>query len=281
MSHRANPRRRIGWRSLVSIGVLLFLLLLAAFFIWQANCQPGPSVMGQLRQITGNSVTIGKEEADFYQGLAGQDMDKTAYASRVYAQFLAGERLGVCGPYSFESLKAELAQENEQRRLKKEQGEKLEGPAQFDLAHYLPYRLEQIRDASVALLVENPSGALLANSKAYWEANQDKFAVVREITVELRQNGSTERKVFKKSELAEMGSQNPQLQKLLYSGKEGQSFEYEYNGDKITGEILSVKKETATFEEATQAVLTSYMANVEYPQLIDLIAANNPVTVTQ
>lgn len=292
LSHRAKRIRRIGWRSLVSTGVLLFLILLTVFFIWQANCQQGPSAIGQLRQITGISVSMGKEESDFYRTLAQKELTQQGaaapsagnaelYASKVYACFLAGERLGVCSPYSFEGLKADMAKDNQERLAQKEQGKKLEGPEQYDLPQYLRYRLDEVRDAIVDKLAENPSHTLQQNSRAYWESNRDQFAVVREITVDMKQNKSEKKIMFKKGDINKLKEGNPQLYEILSNAKEGQTFEYEYDGDTISGEILSVKKETADYEEVTQQVLIAYLAKVEYPQLIDLIAINNPVQLTK
>ena len=293
MSVQSPAKKRGRRRSLfLSVVVLLLLVALAVFLIWQANCQQGPSVMGQLRQITGNTVTVGKEESDFYRLMAQKAMEQQGsqatnsgdggtYASKVYAQFLVGERLGICGPYSFESLQAEMAQENQNRKSQKDQGEKLEGPVQFDLTEYLPYRLDQVEDASVEKLIENPSSVLLANSKAYWEANQDQFAVVREVQVEMTSDGSTIQRTYKKADLNQLKDSNPQLYELLSGTREGQTFEYEYDGETIEGKVLSVRKETATYEEVTQQVLFSYMKAVEYPQLISLLTQNNPVQLTE
>lgn len=293
MSCQPPAKKRGMWRSFFfPVAVLLLLVVLSAFLIWQANCQQGPSVMGQLRQITGNSVTVGKEESDFYRLMAQRAMeqqgsqatdsgDAAVYASKIYARFLVGERLGICGPYSYESLQAEMARENQDRKNRKEQGEKIEGPIQFELTDYLIYRLEQLEEASAEKLIENPSSVLLANSKAYWEANQDQFAVVREVQVDMISQGRTSQKIFKKSDLNQLKETNPQLYELLSEAREGQVFEYEYDGETIEGKVLSVRKETAVYEEVTQQVLFSYMKAVEYPQLISLVAQNNPVQLTE
>mgnify|MGYP003369896325 CR=1 FL=1 len=293
MSGQPPGKKRGMWRSFFfPVAVLLLLVALAAFLIWQANCQQGPSVMGQLRQITGNSVTVGKEESDFYRLMAQRAMeqqgsqatdsgDAAAYASKVYARFLVGERLGICGPYSYESLQMEMEQENQDRKSRKEQGEKLEGPLQFELTDYLPYRLEQLEEASVEKLIENPSSVLLANSRSYWEINREQFAVIREVQVDMTSDGKTTQRTFKKSDLKEMKESNPQLYELLSEAREGQAFAYEYDGETIEGKVLSVKKETAAYEEVTQQVLFSYMKSVEYPQLISLVAQNNPVQLTE
>lgn len=292
MSRRAKRIRRIGWRSLISIGVLLSLVLLTVFFICLANCQQGPSVMGQLRQITGVSVTMGKEESEFYRSLAQKELTEQGaaapssgntvlYASKVYACFLAGERLGISAPYSFEGLKADMDKENQERRVQKEKGEKLEGPEQYELPQYLSLRLEQVNQAIVEKLAENPSRTIRQNSQAYWEANRDQFAVVREIAVHQKRDKTESKTVFKKEDLNKLRDSNPRLYDLLSNAKQGQTFEYEYDGDIESIEILSVKTETADYEEVTQQALIAYLSKVEYPQLIDLIAQNNPVQLTE
>ena len=105
--------------------------------------------------------------------------------------------------------------------------------------------------------------------------------MIREVQVDMTSDGKTTQRTFKKSDLKEMKESNPQLYELLSEAREGQAFAYEYDGETIEGKVLSVKKETAAYEEVTQQVLFSYMKSVEYPQLISLVAQNNPVQLTE
>lgn len=291
MSPHLNKKARFRWRSLASVGMLVLLVLLAVALIWQANCQTGPSVIAQLRLVSGNTPTIGREESDFYRQLSkkkinGQgsalplEEEARDYASRVYAQFLIGERLDLCGPFSYALLKQDMEKENQERTQKKQAGEGLDGPDQYDLEGYLEDRLASLKAQIISRLADNPNETLIQNSRAYWERNQDKFSMVCEVSYKMTGSGSPS-KNLKREDLARLREEDAQLWEILTNGKEGQSFEYQSGEELLPGKILVVRRETATFDAVQGTVIAAYLEEIEYPQLVTLVAENNPVQLTE
>lgn len=278
-------RKKYGIVLIIIIGVLI---LAAVLILLNQHQKEAPSKWDLVGESIGIVNALGKEEMEFYQPLAQKELQKSGgqtvdsvylidYASRVYAQFLIGNKLGLCSPYSLSSLKAEMEQENNLRKARKENGEAIYGPEQYDLDSYFQYRLAEVKEQTIQELSRNPDSKLVEESRAYWNAHQEDFALIEEICYELTANGKTEQKVLTREEMSTLSKTDPQLLDLLYEGEDGQEFEYQFGDELRTGKILSIKKHTVDYEEDRQTVVESYVANVAYPELVKKMADSNPV----
>lgn len=285
----ANKGKRFFLPVVIVLGFLVLLAILLVYFI---NGSKAPSIMETIGDVKGIVTTLGREEADFYLPLAKQEKEESGaaqlteeeleqFAARVYAQFLIGEKLELCGPYSLDLIKTEMEKENSLRKSQKEQGKVVYGPLEYDLNSYFHYRLAQIKEQSVKALTEQRDPDLEKQSYDYWEKHQDQFTVIQEITYELTEDGSTEQKTLKQEDMSTLSKTDPQLLDILYQGEEGDEFSYPYGDGQRSGKILTIQRQTAGFQENKQEVIETYLAKIAYPELVTTIAESNPVECRQ
>ncbi len=215
-------------------------------------------------------TTVSDEEYQFYKACVQKDdksedglREKTeAFAKELYAQYALGEKYNLCKPYSFESLKLDMASENKQRQAKVNAGEIIYGPLEYRLDEYLEYTRTNLKADIVNYLVKNHDQSVEEAAKDYWEEHKDAFKVLE--SVEYRVNGETKKLV--RDAFATLEKTEGELFLKLYEGEEGEKFVL---SDETTLEILKKEYRTIDFETDRQTVLKEYIANIYYPQLMN------------
>lgn len=140
-------------------------------------------------------TTVSDEEYQFYKACVQKDdksedglKEKTeAFAKELYAQYALGEKYNLCKPYSFESLKLDMASENKQRQAKADAGEIIYGPLEYSLDEYLEYTRTNLKIDIIDYLAQKQDKAVEEAAKAYWKENEQSFKVLE--SVEYSVNG--------------------------------------------------------------------------------------------
>src|SRR5699024_12428522 len=124
------------------------------------------------------------------------------YIQDVYAQFLIGNYLDVSSPYSFEALKIDMEQENNQRKIKQEKGEEFYGLVEFELEDYIQYTLSNLQLDIIDALIQRVDASLVKEAEEYLEANPEQFTTIEEIEYENNREETSERKTITRPEMS-------------------------------------------------------------------------------
>lgn len=221
--------------------------------------------------VTQIVTTISDEEYQFYEECVQKDYkdesglrEKTeTFARELYAQYALGEKYNLCKPYSFESLKLDMASENKQRQAKADAGEIIYGPLEYSLDEYLEYTRTNLKIDIIDYLAQKQDKAVEEAAKAYWKENEQSFKVLE--SVEYSVNGEIKKIV--KDEFATLEKTESELFLRLYEGEEGD--EFTFSGEEtLKMKILKKDYEVVDIETDKQMVLKEYITNVYYPELI-------------
>lgn len=240
-------------------------------------------------EYKGYEREVGQEEYDFYtyfvkrelpEELEAQELEKyvQAYANETNALFYLANKLGVCEPYAYETLKIRMEQENELRKLKKEKGEVFYGPEQFTLEQFFQYS-KDIAEANVRTCLEGCMDAVrIEKAKSYYEANKEKFRIREEVTYEVRKNDVKEIMTADRAQLNLLANADSGLADFLEAGQENEQYEdIQAEGKRIVI-IKEIRYNEDGFEANKEAAVSAYIQQELYPELIRIVAENNPVS---
>ncbi len=280
-------KKIIGTIAVIGISFLTFYFI--SFSDMSTNAKE-ETFMDEFENLKGESIVIGKDEFDFYSKIVEKKMDDPTdeekvkketkkYIQDVYSQFLIGNYLDVSSPYSFEALKFDMEQENNQRKIKQEKGEKFYGLVEFELEDYIQYTLSNLQLEIVAALIQRADESLVKEAEAYLEANPEQFTTIESIEYEINREGegTPEKKTITRSEMSTMEKVDSALFYELFYGEEGAEFELEDNGESIEGKILTKTMHEYHMEDSKNQILKVYIMRDIYDELMKEIGEHNPI----
>lgn len=234
----------------------------------------------------GYSREISKEEYEFYEYFVKRDLaeDKKeelealtkAYAERVNAVFYLGNKLGFCKPYSFESLKSCMEQENTERKVKLEKGEMVYGLQQFTLENYFQYELGNLETNICGYLEENLDRQLEKEAKDYYEANKEMFRGREAMTYEVTIEGVTETVTADSDQLSLLNKADMGLADFLNAAEIGETYTDLQNGQERTVVLKEINYTKDGYRNNKQMAISTYVREILYGRVIETVIQNNP-----
>ena len=271
-----------------SFFVLLAMLFLIGFLIKDVvGKEKIPKVVSQIKDYKGYTRIISQEEFQFYKSFVEkqnpkeknqQYLDKKTreYANYVNAEFYLGSKLGLCAPYSFEHLKLQMEQENDSRKVKIANDEKVYGLEEFTLQTFFQYQLDNLEIGICNYLQQNTDKAMIKAAKKYYEEDENKVNIRSEVVYEVTQDGEKETIKVDREQLNFLGKSDIGLADFLETGNINDLYRDEKDSQEREVIIKEIKNETSGFEENQDAVIYSYISTELYPEMIQTLAENNP-----
>ena len=246
-----------------------------------------PKVVSQIKDYKGYTRIISQEEFQFYKSFVEkqnpkeknqQYLDKKTreYANYVNAEFYLGSKLGLCAPYSFEHLKLQMEQENDSRKVKIANDEKVYGLEEFTLQTFFQYQLDNLEIDICNYLQQNTDKAMIKAAKKYYEEDENKVNIRSEVVYEVTQDGEKETIKVDREQLNFLGKSDIGLADFLETGNINDLYRDEKDSQEREVIIKEIKNETSGFEENQDAVIYSYIRTELYPEMIQTLAENNP-----
>jgi len=275
----------------ISIIAVISISLVTLYFISFNDISTNAkedTLMDEFENLKGESIVIEEDEFDFYSQIVRKKIDDHSdeekikketikYIQDVYAQFLIGNYLDVSSPYSFEALKIDMEQENNQRKIKQEKGEEFYGLVEFELEDYIQYTLSNLQLDIIDALIQRADESLVKEAEEYLEANPEQFTTIEEIEYEINREATSERKTITRSEMSTMEKVDSALFYELFYGEEGTEFQLDNNGESIEGKILTKTTEKYHMEDSKNEILKVYITRDIYDELIRKIGEYNPI----
>lgn len=271
-----------------SFFVLLAMLFLIGFLIKDVvGKEKIPKIVSQIKDYKGYTRIISQEEFQFYKSFVEkqnpkeknqQYLDKKTreYANYVNAEFYLGSKLGLCAPYSFEHLKLQMEQENDSRKVKIANDEKVYGLEEFTLQTFFQYQLDNLEIDICNYLQQNTDKAMIKAAKKYYEEDENKVNIRSEVVYEVTQDGEKETIKVDREQLNFLGKSDIGLADFLETGNINDLYRDEKDSQEREVIIKEIKNETSGFEENQDAVIYSYIRTELYPEMIQTLAENNP-----
>lgn len=272
----------------VSFFALLAMLFLIGFFIKDVvSKEKIPMVVSQINDYKGYTRIIGQEEFEFYKSFVEKQSPKEKnqqylnrktreYANYVNAEFYLGSKLGFCTPYSFEHLKLQMEQENDSRKVKIANGEKVYGLEEFTLQTFFQYQLDQLEIAICNYLQQNADKDMIKAAKKFYEKDENKINIRSEVVYEVTQDGEKETITADREQLNFLGKSNMGLADFLETGNINDLYLDEKDGQEREVIIKEIKNATSGFEENQDVAMYNYIRTELYPKMIQTVAKNNP-----
>lgn len=280
-------KNKKNYKMWLVVPVFLFFLLVGSGLVKSGNLEED-SLLLQMQSKQGYIRTVGNEEYEFFKKLVDRDQpdDITEEeldaltrekVNRVNAEFMLASQMDLCNPYSFESFRRDMENENNQRKLKKEKKEVFYGPEKFDLITYFNYILSNHKLDMVTFIMENADAQVMEGSRAYFEEFSEKYLTIKEIKYLLSENSEQQEMIIKREELSTLEKTDSTLFEFLYYGEINDTMDYMYNNHQRTVQIISVEYEELSFENNIERVVRDYITNVYLEDWIQRIEENSPV----
>lgn len=285
-------KKAVKEKKIILIGVMVLLLVTSLVILIVSVVKEGPpketSLLETLEGYKGYIRQVAQEEYNFYtelvkrdltQDLSEEDLEAQVkeYINTVNATFYLGNQLGLCESYSFHGLQIQMQHENDSRKIKKEKGEPIYGLEQFDLTSYFQYVMSNLEVDLVDYLVKHADNTLIAQAKAYFEANAEAYREVASITYNVTENGKTTLHTVSQEEVRTLQNQDGELFDFLEEAEQGDLFTYEVAGSERRVGVVSIEYRDTVFEESKSAILRDFIQGQVYENLIATVAKNNPV----
>ena len=269
--HRKNRKTR-KW--LAVLGAALLVLGLAA-------CSTGGTAQ------PGREHRVSPEEMDFFKGqiqrnvgnLSQEELEAAAqdYITQVNAVYWLGSELGLCEPFDFGVLQQDWEDENAQRESKRQTGEVYYGPDTLTLDVYFPYQYSALQSDIVRTILDRRDEALVADARAFYQANPDMFTQVTAVDYEIIQGGETTRHTIPAEEFRFYGQSNPLLMDFLSAAQDGEETVLTAGETEYTVKRLGVTTELLDFEENERTIVEIFLNQERMGQWLAQIAAEHPV----
>lgn len=269
------------------------ILVLACFAVGGAsvfshNQNKESKLLAQIESYQGYIRVVSQEEKDFYSAFVKRELSKDVseeelevltleYMNEVNAVFLLGNELGLCEPYSFELLKLRMEQENRNRQLKKEQGEVIYGVEQFTLETFYQYERDLLESDIIAYLEANIDQGIVKLAKDFYDENEVLFMGRLAVVYEETKDGNTKEVEADREQLDFLGNADRGLADFLETGGIGEVYQDQMDGADRTVLLKDIKYTKSGFENNKENVLTYYIRNILFEDLIDMVASQNPV----
>lgn len=266
-----------------------FLVLCLAFcFV----CVPAGCAKEETPVLTFGDHRIYSEEFSLYCDIVNRDLidredtqalyrNAAQYAVEAYSLFDLAVEYQAAEPFSFETLKTDMEQENKTREEKIAKGEAVMGVRQFELADYFEYVLADYKQKTAAAIAKTPSEEVLKEAKRFYEEDKENYIsdATYEYQVKTQEDGQekTEIKTITYDELTVSYHSMDVLGDVLTSGNIGE--EYDLGSSKVT--LLNREVTYQPFEEVQGSVLTSYVSKEYLPELLKNRAAAADVSLSE
>lgn len=273
---------------------IVIVCLLPMLFCLFAGCEnkakkQEKNLLAVVEEYKGYEREIGQDEYDFYTSFIKRDLTEEVttlelkqkiedYANKVNAMFYLANKLGVCEPYSYENLKIRMEQENELRKIKKEEGEAFYGPEQFTLEQFFQYS-KDTTEANLRTYLESWTDAdTIEKAQVYYEENKEKFRVREAVTYEVTEKNTTQIVTADRIQMNLLANADPGLADFLELGEEKEQYEDVQEEGKRIVIIKEIRYNEEGFEANKEAAISAYIQQCLYQELIEMVAENNPVS---
>ena len=270
------------WR--IALGAVLILSVLTAGCGLQMQEEifvpdPKQPLLPQLEALTGGERTASTEEQAFFSEILSDvlppdqaEQELAPYLNEVNAAFFLGSRLGLCEPFTLDSFREEMEQENRNRAEMARKGEVYFGPDQFELRTYFNYRYSALVSGLNNWLIANRDEDLTSRGRDFYEQNRENFRQLIRVDYEVDAvPASVRREDFRLLE-----RQDPELLDFLSWNSAGQHGILR-DGRKVV--ITNEQYETIPFEENQEYVIQGWLLEEGIRELLKTIAVGNPVTL--
>lgn len=242
----------------------------------------------QVAEYQGYIRVISQEEYDFYSYFVKRDLGEEVteeeldllirdYAAKISGIFYLGNRFGICGPYSFESLELEMEQENISRQVKAEQGEAIYGVQEFTLNTYFLYKLDSVELAIINYIEANADDVIWAEAERYYQENEDLYITRDSVTYECVIGEEKEITTADRDQLNLLGKSEPGLADFLEAAEIGDEYSDLNNGEERKIVVTDITYLEPTFELYKDQAMLNYLEGKLYPQLLETVIEQNPV----
>lgn len=273
---------------LITIAILLILSLILIFVIKKDNSEEKENLLDTVRGYKGYIRVINQEEYDFYKYFVERDLSEEIteeeldekvkeYTNEVNAIFYLGNKLGLYEPYSFERLQIRMQHENDERKIKLDQGEVVYGVQQFDLNTYFQYELSNLELSIQTYIFENCDDEMIKQAEEYYYAVAEESKTKESVTYEETISGVTETKTADRTQLNFFGKADMGLADFFERAEVGDTYEDIQNGETRSVTVKDIQYIEPDFEENMATAVDGYIQAEIYPELIDEVAKNNPV----
>ena len=169
-----------------------------------------------------------------------------------------------------------MEQENDSRKVKIANDEKVYGLEKFTLQTFFQYQLDNLEIAICNYLQQNTDKTMIKAAKKYYEEDENKVNIRSEVVYEVTQDGEKETIKVDREQLNFLGKSDIGLADFLETGNINDLYRDEKDSQEREVIIKEIKNETSGFEENQNAVIYSYIRTELYPELIQTLAENNP-----
>lgn len=277
-------KKSIIWIVLAALAASTVL----GIFLLNTKSEKTPGLLEKIDSYRGLSRVVSQEECDFYAYFVERDLGEEVseeefeklvkeYAGRVNAVFYLGSRLDLCEPYSFESLKLRLEQENADRQAKKADGAVIYGLEQFTLKTYFQYTMDNVEASLRGYLEANADEEILKMAKDYYEAHKEEFLYREEVVYEQWIDGEKETVTADSDMLSYIGKAEPGLADFLGIAEVGDIYEDEKNDQDRIIVMKEISDSEDGYENHAQMALYRLVRFELYDSIIEAVAKNNPV----
>lgn len=280
---RMRKKKSVQWGA-----ILLLAVSVMVFFTGCGSQESRKSVLQQLQEKNGYIRTVGKEEYDFFRKLTDRDTAEDVseeeldvltreYINRSNAEFMIGNQMGLCNPYSFESFQRDMENENAQRKQKKENKEVFYGPESFDLITYYTYVRGNLTLDMVNFIIAQADAEVIKGSKAYFEEHKENYRTIESIQYELKEDGVVTNEELIREEMSTLEKTDGILFSFLYQGQENDTFQYSYGDKAREVRIVAVEYKSLSFENNQERVMRDYVTKVYLEDWIHMVETEYPV----
>lgn len=246
------------------------------------------SLLETISSYQGYVRVVSQEEYDFYRyfverdagsKLSQEELDEkmNAYINQVNATFYLGNKLGLYEPYSFNLLQIRMEQENDNRKIKLEQGEAVYGLEQFDLNTYFQYELSNLEVDIQSYILEHCDTQILRQAEEYYDSNKENYVVRDMVEYQVTIGDETESVVADRTQLKLLGSADSGLADFLENADLNETYEDVRNGKQRCIVVTGIEYQEINFKDNEMSAIENYIEAKLYPSLIDEVAKNNPV----
>lgn len=269
----------------------IFVFLAASVMMLFTGCEKreeSKGVLQQLQEKNGYIRTVGAREYEFFRKLTDRDTTgelteeeldvlTRENINRSNAEFMIGNQMGLCNPYSFESFERDMENENVQRKQKKENQEVFYGPESFDLITYYTYVRGNLLLDMVNFIIDHGDEEVLEGAKDYFEEYKENYRTINRIEYKIEEDGVVTEEELLREEMSTLEKTDDVLFSFLYQGKENDTFQYSY-GDKLRAvQIIAVEYESLSFTNNQERVMRDFVTNVYLEDWIHQVETDYPV----
>ena len=280
------------WMIFLAIGaaVVAMVAVIIVFLLLPGSPEelPEGEMAAAIKQAGWLDRRISAAEYEFFETYVGRDLwqpteeeltEKTRrFIYEVNAKHGLGAHLGLCDPFTFESMQRDVVEGNIERARMQAAGEVFYGPVSYDDSSHFKVTFAKLEVEIVNELQHMEAGGEIEfvedDLHDFYQEYLFRYQRLAAVTYEHTIGGHTEVRTAPWSELRTMHAIDDYLAGFLMSGEVGDEVEYYYDvsfdeQETRSAKILDIEIDTATFEDARYALVMDYITLVYYPQIIE------------